>query len=189
MFFTFMTFTFKIDSDILYAWQAKVGQKVIIKVGTKNMAQEIERKFLVINNDYKECIDGVLYKQGYLSTNPQRTVRVRLVGNQGYLTIKGISNGAIRTEYEYPIPHEDAEELLLLCEIPLIEKYRYLVPYKGHTWEVDEFYGDNKGLVIAEIELEFDSQTFELPPWVGTEVTSNPRYYNSNLVRFPFSRW
>lgn len=153
------------------------------------MAKEIERKFLVINNDYKKSIDGILYKQGYLSADPKRTVRVRAVGNLGYLTIKGISEGAVRAEYEYPIPHEDAEELLLLCEMPLIEKYRYFVTYKGHTWEVDEFFGENKGLVIAEIELESESQTFELPPWAGAEVTSDPRYYNSNLVRFPFSQW
>lgn len=151
------------------------------------MAQEIERKFLVLNNNYKKGIDGMLYKQGYLSTDSQRTVRVRTVGYLGYLTIKGISKGAVRAEYEYSIPHKDAEELLLLCETPLIEKYRYLVPYKGNTWEVDEFYGENKGLVIAEIELESESQTFELPPWVGSEVTSDPRYYNSNLARFPIS--
>lgn len=153
------------------------------------MAKEIERKFLVLNDDYKKDVDGILYRQGYLSTNPQRTVRVRLVGNQGYITIKGISKGAIRTEYEYHIPQEDAEELFLLCEMPLIEKYRYFVSYKGNTWEVDEFYGENKGLVITEIELESDSQAFELPLWVGTEVTSDPRYYNSNLVRYPFSQW
>lgn len=153
------------------------------------MAKEIERKFLVMNNDYKKDVDGMLYKQGYLSTNPQRTVRVRIVGNQGYLTIKGLSKGATRAEYEYIIPYKDAEELFLLCETPLIEKYRYLVPYKGNTWEVDEFYGENKGLVIAEIELKSENESIELPPWVGTEVTSDPRYYNSNLVRFTFSQW
>lgn len=156
------------------------------QVRINNMAQEIERKFLVLNNDFKEGIDGMLYKQGYLSTNPQRTVRVRIIGHQGYLTIKGLSKGAVRAEYEYPITYKDAEELFLLCETPLIEKYRYLVPYKGKTWEVDEFYGENSGLVIAEIELEFENQHFELPPWVGVEVTSNPRYYNSNLVHNPF---
>lgn len=153
------------------------------------MAKEIERKFLVMNNDYKKDVDGMLYKQGYLSTNPQRTVRVRIVGNQGYLTIKGLSKGATRAEYEYIIPYKDAEELFLLCETPLIEKYRYLVPYKGNAWEVDEFYGENKGLVIAEIELKSENESIELPPWVGTEVTSDPRYYNSNLVRFTFSQW
>ncbi len=153
------------------------------------MAKEIERKFLVMNNDYKKDVDGMLYKQGYLSTNPQRTVRVRIVGNQGYLTIKGLSKGAARAEYEYHIPYKDAEELFLLCETPLIEKYRYLVPYKGKTWEVDEFFGENKGLVIAEIELKSENESIELPPWVGSEVTSDPRYYNSNLVRFTFSQW
>ena len=153
------------------------------------MAKEIERKFLVMNNDYKKDVDGMLYKQGYLSTNPQRTVRVRIVGNQGYLTINGLSKGATRAEYEYIIPYKDAEELFLLCETPLIEKYRYLIPYKGNTWEVDEFYGENKGLVIAEIELKSENESIELPPWVGSEVTSDPRYYNSNLVRFTFSQW
>ena len=150
------------------------------------MAKEIERKFLVINNDYKKGTDGTLYKQGYLSTNPQRTVRIRTVENRGYLTIKGPSTGAVRSEYEYSIPYDDAEELLLLCEKPLIEKYRYLVLYKGNTWEVDEFFGENEGLVIAEIELESEDQLFELPSWAGTEVTSDPRYYNSNLVKIPF---
>lgn len=153
------------------------------------MAQDIERKFLVLNDDYKKGIDGVFYKQGYLCSNPQRTVRIRIVGDRGYLTIKSISKGAVRNEYEYIIPRKDAEELFLLCERSLIEKYRYLVPYKGSNWEVDEFLGKNKGLVIAEIELESENQTFELPPWVGEEVTSDPRYYNSNLVRFPFSQW
>ncbi len=150
------------------------------------MAKEIERKFLVINNDYKKGIDGTLYKQGYLSTNPQRTVRIRTVGNRGYLTIKGLSKSAVRSEYEYSIPYEDAKELLLLCEKPLIEKYRYLVSYKGNTWEVDEFRGENEGLIIAEIELESEDQHIELPSWAGTEVTLDPRYYNSNLVHNPF---
>jgi len=153
------------------------------------MAQEIERKFLVLNNDYKNGIDGVLYRQGYLCISPKRTIRVRTVGNTGYITIKGLSKGAARSEFEYSIPKNDAEKLFLLCETPLIEKYRYFVPYKGNTWEVDEFLGENNGLVIAEIELESETQTFELPPWVGAEVTSDPRYYNSNLVRFPFNRW
>jgi len=157
--------------------------------GLINMAIEIERKFLVINDDYKKGINGTHYKQGYLDTNPQCTIRVRTTGNQGYLTIKGISIGAARTEYEYPIPYEDAQGLFSLCEKPLIEKYRYLVPYAGNTWEVDEFCGENKGLVIAEIELEYEDQPFELPPWVGAEVTSDPRYYNSNLIRFPFKSW
>ncbi|NLX63548.1 MAG: CYTH domain-containing protein [Clostridiaceae bacterium] len=153
------------------------------------MAREIERKFLVLNDDFKKGTNGILYRQGYLCADPKRTVRVRTVGNTGYLTIKGASKGAARTEFEYSIPKEDAEELLLLCETPLIEKYRYFISYKGYTWEVDEFLGENKGLVIAEIELESETQEIELPPWVGAEVTSDPRYYNSSLARFPFSRW
>lgn len=151
------------------------------------MAQEIERKFLVLNNDYKKGITGTLYKQGYLCTDPQRTIRIRTVGNQGYLTIKGISKGAVCAEYEYSIPYKDAEELFCLCEKPLIEKYRYKVSYAGITWEVDEFCGDNKGLVIAEVELDFENQPVEFPSWVGLEVTSDKRYYNSNLVRLPFN--
>jgi len=153
------------------------------------MSREIERKFLVLNDDYKKETNGILYRQGYLCANPKRTVRVRIVGDTGYLTIKGASKGATHAEFEYSIPKEDAEELLLLCETPLIEKYRYIIPFKGNTWEVDEFLGENKGLIIAEIELESETQEFELPPWVGVEVTSDPRYYNSNLARFPFSQW
>lgn len=151
------------------------------------MDREIERKFLVLNDDYKKGISGTLYKQGYLCTDPQRIVRIRIVENQGYLTIKGASRGAVRTEYEYPIPYKDAEELLFLCEKPLIEKYRYKVSYAGVIWEVDEFCGENKGLIIAEVELEYENQPVTLPPWVGQEVTSDVRYYNSNLVRFPFN--
>ncbi|MGI6084248.1 MAG: CYTH domain-containing protein [Acetivibrionales bacterium] len=152
------------------------------------MAQEIERKFLVLNDDYKKGASGTFYKQGYLCTSPQRTVRIRTVGSKGFLTIKGALRGAVRTEYEYSIPYKDAKELFILCEKPLIEKYRYKVPYAGVTWEVDEFCGENKGLVIAEVELEYENQPIELPPWVGEEVTSDARYYNSNLVRFPFNR-
>lgn len=151
------------------------------------MALEIERKFLVINDDYKKGITGTLYKQGYLSTNPQRIVRVRSLGNQGFLTIKGPSHNATCLEFEYPIPFDDANSLFSLCEKPLIEKYRYLVPFAGMTWEVDEFLGENKGLVVAEIELKDVNQIFELPPWVGKEVTSDPRYYNARLVHSPFN--
>ncbi|MCX7842484.1 MAG: CYTH domain-containing protein [Clostridia bacterium] len=154
------------------------------------MGKEIERKFLVIGDGYKPNSKLSYFKQGYLSTNPQRTVRVRLNGNKGYITVKGISNGAVRPEYEYEIPAEDAEEMLEgLCEKPLIEKYRYECYFKGYNWEIDEFFGKNEGLVIAEIELSDEDECFEKPEWVGEEVTSDSRYFNSSLVNNPYCNW
>jgi adenylate cyclase len=150
------------------------------------MGREIERKFLVINDEYKKGSTGVLYKQGYLSRLPDCTIRVRTAGSKAWLTIKGRSYGASRTEFEYRIPYEDALSLFALCEGGFIEKYRYNVVYDGMPWEVDEFLGDNQGLVIAEIELESENQSFKLPPWAGREVTGDARYYNSNLVDKPF---
>ena len=153
------------------------------------MGQEIERKFLVKGNDWPRE-KGKKYRQGYLSLDKERTVRVRLAGDQGYLTIKGENKGASRSEFEYEIPKEDAETLLdQQCLKPLIEKTRYKLKQAGLTWEIDEFSGANKGLVVAEIELEREDQPFDKPAWLGQEVTADPRYYNANLVQHPFSEW
>lgn len=154
------------------------------------MAKEIERKFRVKTDAFLKDIAGTPYRQGYLSTVKERTVRVRRVGDEAWLTIKGVSVGASRSEYEYKIPVEDAEEMLdHLCEHPLIEKTRYRIPYAGLTWEVDVFTGDNAGLVVAEVELRDKDQDIPLPDWVGEEVTDDPRYFNANLVSYPFKDW
>jgi len=155
------------------------------------MGTEIERKFLVQNDNWRALGQGKLYRQGYLTTNPDCTVRVRIAGDQGYLTIKGATTGISRAEYEYGIPLEDAAQLLdTLCQPPLIEKTRYRIPAaKGLVWEVDEFAGENQGLIIAEIELPNAEQSVELPDWIGPEVSNDPRYFNSNLSKHPFSHW
>jgi CYTH domain-containing protein len=154
------------------------------------MAKEIERKFLVLNDDYKKQCEGVLYKQGFLSTHKERVVRIRLVGNKGYLTVKGITRNISRCEYEYEIPFEEAEHMLNeICEKPIIIKKRFKIPMDSFVWEVDEFLEENKGLVIAEIELEYEHQEFPKPSWLGKEVSGDPKYYNAKLVRFPFSKW
>jgi CYTH domain-containing protein len=125
-----------------------------------------------------------------LALDKERTVRVRLAGDEAFLTIKGVTTNASRAEYEYPIPRADARSMLdALCLRPLIEKRRYRVPYHGFTWEVDEFLGDNVGLVVAEIELENPDQPFDSPSWIGDEITGDPRFYNANLVTNPFNRW
>jgi CYTH domain-containing protein len=154
------------------------------------MGVEIEKKFLVKDNSWKQQATGVYYRQGYLSSHSERVVRIRTIENKGYLTIKGKSVGAARTEYEYEIPLEDAIEMLTrICEKPVIEKTRYTLDYKGLLWEIDEFAAENKGLVIAEVELEDENQNIELPSWVGEEVTMQEKYYNSNLIKHPFSTW
>jgi CYTH domain-containing protein len=153
------------------------------------MAEEIERKFLLKNDTWKAAASGTRFRQGYLSTVKERTVRVRLEGDRGFLTVKGISTGAVRKEYEYEIPVQEAGELLGLCEQPLIEKTRCRIEHKGLTWEVDEFEGKNRGLVLAEIELDSEDQEIELPCWIGREVTDDPRYFNANLVKNPFNTW
>ena len=130
------------------------------------------------------------YRQGYLSTEPGRSVRVRMAAGKGFLTIKGKTVNATRAEYEYVIPSQDAAAMLdELCARPLIEKTRYLIEYQGLVWEVDEFEGENAGLVVAEVELASEDQVVALPAWVGKEVTGDPRYYNENLIAHPFSRW
>jgi adenylate cyclase len=154
------------------------------------MAKEIERKFLVRDNTWRGQDGGKRYRQGYLSTVKERTVRVRTTGDKGFITIKGISVGATRPEYEYEIPLADAIEMLdRLCERPLIEKTRYRVSNEGLVWEIDEFEGDNRGLIVAEVEIRDETQSITLPGWIGREVTGDPRYFNANLVTNPFSRW
>lgn len=154
------------------------------------MAVEIERKFLVYGEAWKALSQGIDYRQGYLCSDKLRTVRVRLVGGEGYVTIKGKTVGATRAEYEYPIPGEDAEAMLnTLCDSTLIEKKRYTIEHEGFHWEVDEFQGDNRGLVIAEIELAAEDQPFKKPAWIGEEVTEDTRYYNSMLAQHPYKDW
>jgi adenylate cyclase len=154
------------------------------------MPIEIERKFLVIGDSWRQGVTGTLYRQGYLCTDPERTVRVRLTGEAGTLTIKGKTEGISRAEFECPIPAAEAAELLdRLCLRPLIEKTRFRVEHAGRTWEIDEFFGVNEGLVLAEVELESADAQPELPPWAGQEVSDDPRYYNASLVQYPFSTW
>ena len=154
------------------------------------MGIEIEKKFLLTGKEWKQLATGTAYRQGYLNSAKERTVRVRTINDQGFLTIKGVSVGATRLEYEYEIPLEDANELLdELCEKPLIEKNRYKVNFSGFTWEIDEFFGENDGLIVAEIELESEDQAFDKPDWVGEEVTGDSRYFNSNLINNPYLKW
>jgi len=154
------------------------------------VAQEIERKFLVTNDAWRGLGTHSVFRQGYLSTVKERTVRVRVIGDRGFLTIKGITVGATRTEFEYPIPADDAEAMLDdLCERPLIEKTRHIVESGELTWEIDEFAGVNQGLIVAEVELESADQEILLPEWIGAEVTDDPRYFNANLIADPYSKW
>lgn len=154
------------------------------------MGVEIERKFLLKGDAWRNLGKPVQYRQGYLNSAQERTVRVRILNNSGFLTIKGITRGAVRVEYEYEIPKEDGDAMLDdLAEKPLIEKDRYQVDYKGLTWEIDEFFGENKGLIVAEVELESEDQKLELPEWIGKEVTTDPRYFNSNLIHHPYTKW
>ncbi|MFE8644540.1 CYTH domain-containing protein [Sphingomonas sp. NCPPB 2930] len=152
------------------------------------MAIEIERKFLVTGDAWRAA-PGTRYSQGYLNRDKARTVRVRIAGDQGFLTIKGVSVGATRAEFEYPVPLADAQEMLSLCDGPVVQKTRHRVVHDGLAWEVDAFLGDNAGLVVAEIELASENQAFALPDWVGREVTGDPRYFNSSLAVHPFSAW
>lgn len=154
------------------------------------MPQEIERKFLLKNSNWRNLIkDGFQIKQGYLNSIAERTVRVRLKGDKGFLTIKGKNIGMTRAEFEYEIPFEDAKEILQLYDTTVIEKTRYEVIFQNKTWEIDEFEGLNKGLFLAEIELEDENEKITIPEWIGEEVTGNPKYYNSSLSKKPFSEW
>ncbi|MBE0565744.1 MAG: CYTH domain-containing protein [Krumholzibacteria bacterium] len=153
------------------------------------MGKEIERKFLVKDDRYRRLGEGVLFRQGYLNSAKERVVRVRTMGDAAALTVKGVTVGATRLEFEYAIPLADARQLLDLCEQPLIEKTRYKVAAGDLVWEIDEFQGANEGLVVAECELEAEDQQVALPDWVGLEVTGDPRYFNSNLIAKPFTTW
>ena len=155
------------------------------------MPIEIERKFLVKNTGWRrQAIKSVRFKQGYLGGTTKSSVRVRLEGDKAFLNIKGATLGIVRREYEYPIPMQDAEELLqTLCDKPLIEKQRYYIEYDGHTWEVDEFGGENQGLVVAEVELQREDESLSLPDWVGREVSGEEKYYNVNLIKSPYKSW
>ena len=154
------------------------------------MGLEIERKYLVNQEKWQPDHEGLLYRQGYIYTHNLTTVRVRIAGNQGFLTLKSKSEGITRSEFEYLIPVNEAEEMLeLLCDRPLIEKIRYKVKINNLMWEVDQFLGENEGLILAEIELSDENQEIQLPEWVGLEVTSDHRYFNSYLAKNPYRQW
>lgn len=154
------------------------------------MGREIERKFLVTGDSWRNNAQEESCCQGYICLGKGPTVRVRIIGGRAFLTVKGESRGIVRNEYEYSIPVPDAQEMLdHVCEKPFIEKKRYTVKYKGMIWEVDEFFGENEGLIVAEVELENEDQLFPLPGWVGKEVTGDPRFYNVSLVRNPYAKW
>ncbi len=154
------------------------------------MAMEIERKFLVKSDDYKQLALPVKYSQGYVAILEDRIVRVRIAGEIGYITLKIKISNLIRKEYEYKIPIEDARELLNEASVTgVVEKLRYTFLSNGNTWEVDEFYGDNEGLVVAEIELSSADQQFDKPEWLGIEVTDDDRYLNANLAKNPYTKW
>ena len=155
------------------------------------MAQEIEKKFLVAGEFKESAKKATRITQGYFSSVPERTVRVRVKGDKGYITVKGIGNdsGASRFEWEKEIPVEDVRDLLKICEPGVIDKTRYLVDCDGHTFEVDEFYGDNEGLVVAEVELSDENEAFTRPSWLGEEVTGDKKYYNSMLMKNPYKNW
>ena len=154
------------------------------------MGVEIERKFLVVNEDFKQQGQGTFLRQGYICSEPGRIVRVRIEAERAMLTIKGISEGISRGEWEYPIPLADAQVLLdTVCQQPLIEKTRYRIPMGDLVWEVDEFFGDNQGLIVAELELEAEDQAFDRPAWLGAEVSHDRRYANANLLKHPYKDW
>lgn len=154
------------------------------------MGKEIERKFLMANENWRGRVEGVPYCQGYIATRNHRTVRVRIAGPVAYLTLKGPVQGVSRPEFEYEIPVVEAQEILeSLCDRPFVAKTRYKIPVGDLIWEVDEFEGENGGLILAEVELESEAQSFDLPDWIGPEVTGDPRYYNSYLVQNPFRSW
>ena len=153
------------------------------------MGMEIERKFLLKNDDWRSLGTPVRYAQGYLATDSERTVRVRIAGTKAFLTIKGLSKGFSRKEFEYAIPVDEATEMLQLCAFPAIEKYRTKVLFDGKIWEIDEFEGENKGLIVAEIELNSEDETFAVPAWIGQEVTGDVRYFNSCIAQHPYKNW
>ncbi len=146
------------------------------------MAFEIEHKYLVKNDSFKVQASSYSHiVQGYLCRQPERTVRVRIKDNKGYLTVKGKNSGSVREEFEYEVPYDDAERMLKMCLPPILDKTRYIVPFEGHIWEVDEFGGERQGLITAEIELSSKDEEYRIPGFIGEDVTGNPAYYNSNL--------
>ncbi len=154
------------------------------------MAIEIERKFLVNSFDYQKQSECTYIHQGYICAEKERVVRVRIYGEKAFITIKNAAIGFSRDEFEYEIPINEAKQMLdVVCIQPTIEKYRYKFQYKGFTWEIDEFLGENEGLVIAEIELESENTSFEIPNFIADEVTNDTRYYNANLIKNPFRNW
>ena len=154
------------------------------------MAKEIERKFLVKGDAWRSLAKGTSYRQGYLNSAKERTVRIRTIEDKAFLTVKGLTMGATRMEYEYEIPLADCDTMLdVLAEKPIIDKKRYKVPFEGNLWEIDEFFGENAGLIVAEVELRSEDQTFKKPEWAGDEVTGDPRYFNANLISHPYTRW
>ena len=162
------------------------------------MATEIERKFLVKPEEWQQfrqnsdptLLSSTLYRQGYIFSSVNKTVRIRIAGDRGFITIKGPTVGYSRSEFEYSIPLADAEVMLnQLCELPLIEKTRHKVAWDNLIWEVDEFAGDNQGLMVAEVELSDTNQAITLPDWAGEEVSDDPRYFNASLAKHPFTRW
>jgi adenylate cyclase len=155
------------------------------------MAVEIERKFLLSSAAWRDRVERrTLMRQGYLSSGSRCSIRARIAGEQAWLNLKSKRSGMTRLEYEYAVPVADADEILRnLCDGPLIEKYRHEVASGAHVWEIDEFLGDNAGLIVAEIELGSEAESFERPSWLGAEVTEDPRYYNFNLAKHPYTRW
>lgn len=156
------------------------------------MATETERKFLLKDDSWKEGATGTAYKQGYLTSTKERTVRIRIAGTKGLITIKGpaMEGSLTRPEYEYEIPLTDAQELFdTLCEPGKIEKTRHKIPFEGHVWEVDVFHGANEGLVMSEVELQDEHENVILPPWIGQEVSDDPRYFNGRLAKEPYTTW
>ncbi len=154
------------------------------------MATEIERKYLVKTELWRPAAAGVLYRQGYLSSAKERVVRVRIAGQEGFLTVKGPTTGIRRLEFEYPVPLADATTMLdELCERPIVEKTRHRENFGGRGWEIDVFHGDNDGLVVAEVEIPSADARIELPPWAGEEVSADPRYFNNNLIANPYKIW
>jgi CYTH domain-containing protein len=159
-------------------------------VPERTRGKEIERKYLVVGDAWRALAPPELYRQGYLSSVKERTVRVRTTPDAGYITVKGITVGATRAEYEYEIPLEEANEMLdQLAERPIVEKRRHRIPVGDIVFEVDEFLGANAGLIVAEVELSGEDQVFERPSWLGQEVTGDPRYYNVNLAKHPYGTW
>ena len=154
------------------------------------MALEIERKYLIDLEKIGTLENGIRIKQGYLSTDKNAVVRVRVKNDKAYLTIKGPNNGISRLEFEYEIPFDEANEMLdNLCKKPVIDKTRYIIKHDIHIWEIDVFYGDNEGLVVAEVELKDENEKINLPSWIKEEVTSDNRYFNSNLMKHPYKDW